>query len=59
MFWIGITVCVLVIVMLTWVGASMTRSGLPNDWESGTGRRRKRRDHGAPIYGPNDHDPYV
>jgi uncharacterized protein HemY len=55
-FWIGITICVLVIVVLTWIGASMTRRGLPNDWESGE-RRRRTRDQG-PIYGPGDHDPY-
>lgn len=33
MFWIAIGVAVLIIVLLTWFGASMTRRGLPNGWE--------------------------
>lgn len=56
MFWIVITVSVLIIFVLTWFGAKMTRRGLPNGWEGG--KRNRRGDHGAPIYGPNDHDPY-
>lgn len=56
MFWIVITVSVLVIFVLTWFGAKMTRRGLPNGWEGG--KRSRRGDHGAPIFGPNDHDPY-
>jgi len=59
MFWIVITVSVLIIFLLTWFGAKMTRQGLPNGWEGKGGGRRRRGDHGAPIYGPNDHDPYV
>ena len=56
MFWIVITVSVLIIFVLTWFGAKMTRRGLPNGWEGG--KRTRRGDHGALIYGPNDHDPY-
>ena len=33
MFWIGVTVAVLIICLLTWIGAAMTRRGLPNNWE--------------------------
>lgn len=32
-FWIGIAVAVGVIGLLTWIGAAMTRKGLPNNWE--------------------------
>jgi len=32
-FWIGIGVAVGTIVLLTWIGAAMTRRGLPNNWE--------------------------
>jgi hypothetical protein len=55
MFWVVILVSVLIIFALTWFGANMTRRGLPNGWEGG---KRRRHDRGAPIYGPNDHDPY-
>lgn len=57
MFWIAIAISVLIIFLLTWFGAKLTRQGLPNGWES-RGRRR-RGDHGAPIFGPNDHDPHA
>ncbi len=58
MFWIVVIVSVLIIFLLTWFGAKMTRQGLPNGWEA-KGSRRRRGDHGAPIYGPNDRDPFV
>lgn len=32
-FWIGIAIAVGLICLLTWIGAAMTRRGLPNDWE--------------------------
>jgi hypothetical protein len=47
MFWIGIAVAVGLICLLTWIGAAMTRRGLPNNWE--------RRD-GAFVPGPHDDD---
>lgn len=56
MFWIVIAVSVLIIFLLTWFGAKLTRQGLPNGWEGGSKRRRG--SHGGPIYGPNDHDPF-
>lgn len=37
MFWIAIGVAVGVICLLTWIGAAMTRRGLPNRWERGGG----------------------
>ena len=50
MFWIGVTVAVVVICLLTWIGAAMTRRGLPNNWE---------RDHGGAIVpGPHHGDGY-
>lgn len=33
MFWIVVAVSVGLIFLLTWVGAAMTRRGLPNNWE--------------------------
>lgn len=33
MFWIAIAVAVGIICLLTWIGAAMTRRGLPNRWE--------------------------
>ncbi|MBL8560259.1 MAG: hypothetical protein JNM47_16170 [Hyphomonadaceae bacterium] len=56
MFWIAVIISVLIIFLLTWFGASMTRRGLPNGWENRN--RRRRGGHGGPIYGPNDHDPF-
>ena len=47
MFWIGIAVAVGLIFLLTWIGAAMTRRGLPNNWE--------RRD-GAIVPGMHDED---
>lgn len=50
MFWIGVTIAVLIICLLTWVGAAMTHRGLPNNWE--------RRGRGGFIPGPHGHDGY-
>jgi hypothetical protein len=47
-FWIGVAVAVGLICLLTWIGAGMTRRGLPNGWE------RRRRRGGAFIPGPDD-----
>lgn len=33
MFWIVVAGSVGVIFLLTWIGAAMTRRGLPNNWE--------------------------
>jgi hypothetical protein len=33
MFWIVIAVSVGIIFLLTWIGAAMTRRGIPNQWE--------------------------
>jgi hypothetical protein len=33
MFWIGIVIAVGIIFLLTWIGAAMTRRGLPTAWE--------------------------
>ena len=50
MFWIGVTVAVVVICLLTWIGAAMTRRGLPNNWERGHG--------GGIVPGPHYSDGY-
>ena len=47
MFWVGVAVAVGLIFLLTWIGAAMTRRGLPNSWE--------RRD-GAIVPGMYDED---
>lgn len=48
MFWIGVAIAVGLICLLTWIGAAMTRRGLPNSWE--------RRGGGGFIPGPHDND---
>lgn len=49
MFWIGIAVAVVLICLLTWIGAGMTRRGIPNGWE-------KRGGPFVPGPGHGDHD---
>ena len=39
MFWIGVAIAVGLICVLTWIGAAMTRRGLPNAWEARRGDR--------------------
>lgn len=46
MFWIVIAVSVGLIFLLTWIGAAMTRRGLPTQWER----------NGHVIPGPRDDD---
>jgi hypothetical protein len=54
MFWIWIGLAFLGIVLLTWIGASMTRRPPNDDFE-----RSRRRNDGPVLPGPDDTFPHI